>query len=316
MFYGLLQLYKLRPQNSFFKWYYIQQLDVAIGSPTFVAITFLFTDLINNVSPNRPAREMTHSVPPQPQEKITPYQVHSSETPASSHKDMLSEPDNEGTPVTKSQFRRPAKLLSTANSNPKTTENKTQIFTNTGMPLQLPRRDSQISLRSHESKCFTTVMLSLLIVLCISEIQSIGVFAALLTSLLQRAFSDKEDRICGHIRFIFCLDRVLGNRRLCGVGFFPGNDLHNNSGKREISVDLEYEQISVQSRELQNTRMIGNQNFSSPQKKIKRHFGQEDTEDTQDQRTTISMHIDRKALYQRQAYYYNYYYLNECYSHI
>ena len=242
---------------------------------------------------------MTPPDSPQAQEKITTSQFHSSETPASCHKDMLAEPtNNETNSATKSQFGRPVKLLSTANSNSQTKQREPKIYTNNGMPLQLPRRDSQISIRSNESKCYAIITFSLIIGLCISEIQSIGVFAALFTSLLQRAFSDKQDRLCGEIRIVSCLDRIFGGRKICGLGFFPGNDL-NNFRKREISVDLEYEQISVESRELQNTHMIGGHYFSSPQKKIKKHFGQEDTVDTQEHRASISMHIDRKALYQR-----------------
>lgn len=299
MFYGLLQLYTARPANSFFKWYYIQQLESPIASPTFTAITFLFTDLISILTTKKETNEISPLHSPRSHQNQIPSEFHSSETPASSHKDMLSGSETQNKKTTQSHFSKPERFLTTAKISEKSFKgNEGPIFTKNGMPLQIPRRDSQISLRSQENKCFTLIVFSVLIGLSISESKSIGVFAALITTVFQRAFSDKQGRLCGHIKIISWLENLLGGKKICGIGIYPeSTQIKQRLG--EVSVNNEYEQISVESNELQNNRMINGKYFSSPQKKIKKHFGNEDTVDTQDIKGSVSLHIDRNALYER-----------------
>ena len=295
------------PNNNFIMNYYRKQLYNYSDGMFFIIIALIFSDLLNVIISSRTSsnsengqfsgfnRRSSQNDNYKNNNTDSNKYVQSSETAASSQKSMLQSNFSDDDHIQINDFQ-----SIKSNSTTKSTDTKSEpneLFTvqeartveeipqstmiiNSLRPVQLPRRKSEVFPKSSQiaTTRLSICLLSLvLVILILFKIYQIGVLAALIMGLFLRICVKMCNGFCLECSPIEYLDRSVGDKNLCGVGFFPSPRL---AAKRRMDKEKMYQEICKREQQGEDCNkddsIVENQ---SP--------------------GFVSMQIDRNVLYQR-----------------
>ena len=269
----------------------------------YVIIALIFSDLLNVIISTRSSETSQFSVFNRRISQNEDYRSNprsprkfnnSSETAASSQKGMMSTNSddenhiqiNDFQSVSSNSTRNSSKMSSPQElftvKEAKTSEEipRSSMMINSIRPVQLPRRKSDIFPESSQmantrlSICLFTLVLSILILL---KIYKIGVISALIMGLFLRLCVKMCNGFCLECSILECIDRCVGDKNVCGIGFFPSPRL---AAKRRLDKEKMYQEICKREQQVEDNQKERSINEGSS-------LGY------------VSMQIDRNVLYQR-----------------
>lgn len=299
------------PRNSFLYKYYSKQLATFSDGLFFLVISLIFSDLLNVLISGPPMSQTEGTISPigrsrrslssEENPKKYPKSLNSSETAASSQKGMmgnqdLSDDENaieikdfQSIPSNqdKSHIKQESpKKLFTVKEMRTVGEmgNIPSVLLNSHQPVQLPRRNSNVFFnptRIANTKLTLCLFSFVFILLVLSKLSQIGVLSALFLGLFLRVCLRSCNEFLIECSPIEWFDRKLGDRNVCGFGFFPSPRL---AAKRRMEKEKLYQKICAQERQTVDTH-------------------QDESVIDQSSVGYVSMQIDRNALYQRYLFF-------------
>jgi hypothetical protein len=273
----------------------------------FLVIAMTFSDLLNVIiSPsssridNQGFTSLGRSSPRNKNKLNSKYHKklqNSSETAASSQKGMLPSNDisddenhiqindfqTETTSSSqKSSLRRshPDELFTVREATTLNEMTGPSMVLNTQHHVQIPRRSSDVFFPQNQiasSRISTCLLVVVFVLLVLLKYTKIGVVSALILGLFLRICVKSCNGFCMECTPIECLDKSLGDRNVCGIGFFPSPRL---AAKRKMEKERIYREICAEEQ---------------------RNEDSEKNEELQEKSSIgyVSMQIDRNVLYQR-----------------
>lgn len=162
---------------------------------------------------------------------------------------------------------------------------KERIYLKSRTHVQFPKRNSNI-MRDPSLKKKKCLFFIFVLILCLIELKSIAMLAALISGFFVRIFISCINSYCLNCKLILSIENLLSNKNLCGIGFFI-----SETSKMKISLNnfKIYEELSKINKGTHE----------------KSYLKGEDTDDLTydesriDNLNSVSMNLNRKVFYER-----------------